>query len=253
MRYFIILISTILLSCNLNQENENRNAKTYPPRNSDIKISSTENLNSVSSNTEIIETIVDSLNVGEKGRCKIELIKHRVYDDYFIIVKFFIKIRRTIKDPETWMRTNTYCYETNAYGLLEPNISDFNNDHFNDITIISGEAARGANEIRRLFIYDNQNNELISIVNSEDYPNMLYNKELDCIDAFLVYGGCSTVFLHIEGDSLKEFASVELQDGLRVTTYDKKGKEKIIKEDKSNKSFLIRYKNFNPLKEYDNE
>ena len=135
---------------------------------------------------------------------------------------------------------------------FEPNISDFNNDNFNDITIISGTAARGANEIRRLFIYDNQKQELISIVNSPDYPNMLYNKELDCIDAFLVYGGCSTVFLNIDGDSLKRFASVELFDGLTVSTYDRKGKEKIIMTDKTNKAGYIRYKNFRPLKEYDN-
>ena len=68
---------------------------------------------------------------------------------------------------------------------FEPNISDFNNDNFKDITFISGSAARGANEVRRLFIYDNQNRELISIVNSQNYPNMQYNKELNCIDAFI--------------------------------------------------------------------
>ena len=123
--------------------------------------------------------------------------------------------------------------------------------HHHDITFISGTAARGANEVRRLFIYDDQNKELISIVNSEDYPNMLYNKELDCIDAFLVYGGCSTVFLNIEGDSLKQFASVELNDGLTVSTYDQNGKQKIIKRDKTNKAGFVRYKNFRPLKESD--
>ena len=133
---------------------------------------------------------------------------------------------------------------------FDPNISDFNNDNFNDITFISGTAARGANEVRRLFIYENQEQKLISMVNSQDYPNMLYNKELDCIDAFLVYGGCSTVFLNIQGDSLKEFASVELNDGLTVSTYDKNGKENIILTDKTNKAGCIRYKNFRPLKRY---
>jgi len=80
---------------------------------------------------------------------------------------------------------------------------------------------------------------------------MLYIKKLDCIDAFLVYGGCSTIFLNIEGDSLKMFASVEFSDGLTVKTYDKNGNEKIIKEDKTNKAGYIRYQNFNPLIEYD--
>ena len=148
------------------------------------------------------------------------------------------------------MVQNNYSYETTIMGF-EPNISDFTNDGFNDITFISGTAARGANEIRRLFVYDGQKKELIPIINSEDYPNMLYNKELDCIDAFLVYGGCSTVFLNISGDRLKEFARVDLSDGLTVTVIDKKGKEKIILKDKTNEAGYIRYKRFKPLKAYD--
>jgi len=36
------------------------------------------------------------------------------------------------------------------------------------------------------------------MVNAEEYPNMLYNKELDCIDAFLIHGGTSTVFFKNE-------------------------------------------------------
>jgi hypothetical protein len=41
-------------------------------------------------------------------------------------------------------------------------------------------------------------------------------------------------------------------DGLTVTTYDKNGAGKIIKEDKTNKAGYIRYQNFNPLIDYDN-
>lgn len=253
MRQISFIILTILFSCNSNQEVKKQ---TYKPDTTEIaksKISSIDTQNTDTGKTAIIETFVDSLNIGEKGKCKVELIKHRVYDDNFVIVKFYIKGRYTTKDPETWMNTNTYCYETNAMMGFEPKISDFNNDNFNDITFISGTAARGANEVRRLFIYDNQEQKLISIVNSQDYPNMLYNKELDCIDAFLVYGGCSTVFLNIKGDSLKEFASIDLSEGLTVSTYDKNGKEKIIKRDKKYEPGYTRFKNFNPLKEYDDQ
>lgn len=250
MRQFPFLILIVLFSCNSNQETKRQIDKVETKEIAKSEISSVDNQNGDSVDTEIIGIFVDSLNVGEKGKCKVELIKHRVFNDNFVIIKFYIKGRYTIKDSETWMSTNTYCYETNAMIGFEPNILDFNNDNFNDLTFISGSAARGANEVRRLFIYDNQEQKLISIVNSQDYPNMLFNKELDCIDAFLVYGGCSTVFLNIEGDSLKKFASVELSDGLTVRTYDKKGKAKIIKKDKTNEAGYIRYKNFNPLKEY---
>ncbi|MFT3749022.1 MAG: hypothetical protein QM768_11920 [Agriterribacter sp.] len=195
-------------------------------------------------NAEIIEFFTDSLNIGKKGRNKVELIKHRVFDDIYVIVKFYSK------GPNIWYIQNVYLYECNSPNL-DPIISDFNNDKFNDITFISATGARGANEIRRLFIYHENENELISMVNSENYPNMQYNKELDCIDAFLVYGGCSTVFLRIKNDSLKEFASVELLDRLTVKIFDERGKGKVIYVDTTNKAGYIRYKNFKPLKEYD--
>ena len=256
MRQIPYILLPIFLSCQPNQEpkqpidksdtTETANSKIIPGNNPFIT-----NQNLDTAKTAIIETFIDSLNIGVKEKCKVELIKHRVYDDIFAVIKFYVKDRNTTKDTEHWMNTNTYSYEATAMMGFEPVISDFNNDNFNDITFISGTAARGANEVRRLFIYDNQNKNLVSIVNSEDYPNMLYNKGLDCIDAFLVYGGCSTIFLNIEGDSLKMFASVELSDGLIVRTYDKYGNEKIIKEDNTNKAGYIRYQNFNPLIEYD--
>ena len=252
MKFFTLLFLTILVSCNSKHEAEKAIGKTDTSKITTNNTIPSEQQNVDTSKTEIIDTFVDSLNIGEKGKCKVELIKHRVYGDIYVIVKFYIKGRNTIKDPESWMVQNNFSYETTALMGFEANISDFNNDGFSDITFISGTAARGANEVRRLFIFDQQKQELISMVNSQDYPNMLYNKELDCIDAFLVYGGCSTVFLNIEGDSLKEFASVELNDGLTVSTYDKSGKEKIIMTDKTNKAGYVRYKNFKPLKVYDN-
>ena len=244
---------TILLSCNTKQETEKATNKTDSIEITKTETTQVDQRNVNTSTTEIIETYVDSLSIGKKGKCKIELIKHRVYDDIYVIIKFFIKGRNTTKDPETWMRQNSYCYETNAIMGFEPRISDFNNDGFNDVTFISGTAARGANEVRRLFIYDDQKEELKSIVNSQAYPNMLYNKELECIDAFLVYGGSSTVYLRIKGDSLKEFASVEAFEGLTVREFDKNGKEKIILRDTSNRETYIRFRTYKPLKVYETE
>ena len=256
MRQIPFILLSIFLSCKSNQEPKQPIAKTDTTEieNSKIALGNNPfitNQNLDTAKTTIIESFVDSLNIGVKGKCKVELIKHSVNDDIFVIIKFYIKGKNTANDTEHWMNTNTYSYETTAMMGFEPVISDFNNDNFNDITFISGTAARGANEVRRFFIYDNQNKNLVSLVNSKDYPNMLYNKDLDCIDAFLVYGGCSTIFLNLEGDSLKMFASVELSDGLTVKTYDKNGNEKIIKEYKTNKAGYIRYQNFNPLIEYD--
>ena len=93
----------------------------------------------------------------------------------------------------------------------------------------------------------NHKKQLVSIVNSEDFPNMRYNKELDCIDAFIVYSMTETVFARIEGDSLKTFAMI--YNGLdfhTVVTIDKNGNEKELAK-KPSQGTDIRFKNYNPL------
>jgi hypothetical protein len=195
--------------------------------------------------TQLEEFFVDSLNIGRKQLNKIEISKYRAVDSNYVVTKFYSK------QKNKWVLKSEFQFWKDGIIGLDTKLSDFNNDGFKDLTYISAVAARGANEVRRLFIYDKHRDQLICMKNSESYPNMIYNRELNCIDAFLVYGGCSTVFLNISGDSLKEFASVELYEGLTVRVYDNKGKEKIIYRDTTNKAGYIRYKNFRPLKEYD--
>ena len=134
---------------------------------------------------------------------------------------------------------------------FEPNIADFNNDKFNDITFISATAVRGSNEVRRLFIYNNQKQELVSIVNSHDYPNMLYNNKLNCIDAFMIHGSATTVFAKLSGDSLKTFATVQNSEEYHtINLIDKNGNERTLYKVKS-KGVFIRHKSFKPLIEYE--
>lgn len=243
MKLNTLIILIFICACTARStENEIKNISVADTTASKTTIADTTN-----NNTEIIETFADSLNIGEKGKNKIELIKHRVFDNNYVIVKFYTKA----PEPNRWYIQNTYLFECNALMDLDPNIADYNNDNFNDITFISTQAARSANEVRRLFVYDNYKRELISIVNSEDYPNMLYNKELNCVDAFLIHGGSSTVFARIKGDSLKEFASVHNDSHRTVYEIDKFGEERLLRKDKINpEDVYIRYINYKPLKEY---
>lgn len=242
MKYVVVLI--LLVSCNSKKYSSNKDNIDKKSYQEYLTISKTNNKDNT--NTEIIETFTDSLNIGEKGICKIELIKHRVFSDNYVIVKFYTRINKT------WYLKNTYSYECNSLMNFEPIISDYNNDKLKDITFISSTAARGANEVRRLFIYNPKENNLTSILNSEDYPNMLYNEELNCIDAWLVHGGSSTVFARIVGDSLISFASVHNDNNRTVYENDKNGKEKLLSRkpllDKN--GIYVRFKNYKPLKMY---
>ena len=87
--------------------------------------------------------------------------------------------------------------------------------------------------------------------NSDHYPNLQYNELLNCVDAWLVYGGSSTVFLKIEKDSLREFAGVSLEENQReIYIIDKKGKRKTLKKEfVKDLEVYTRYQNYNPLSE----
>lgn len=242
MKLYILIALTFLTSCT--SKHNGKAVKTDKKNQTTNKIDK----NALTQPTEILEIFIDSLSIGEKGSCKIEIIKHRVLDENYFIVKFYTR------NPKQWYLQNTYLYPCFAQMDLEPNISDFNNDGLNDITFNSGIAARGANEVRRLFVYDKQTKELISIVNAEQFPNLQYNAELNCIDAWLFHGGTTTVFARIEKDSLKEFASVDLDNYITVYEVNKFGQNKLIRRDTitsfRNRDAFVRYKNYKPLKEY---
>jgi hypothetical protein len=187
------------------------------------------------------EFFSDSLTIGQKSNSKVELSYYHSEDSNYVVIQFYSL------SSQGWALKNNFQFDKDGPSGCDPHISDFNNDGFNDFTYISMNAARGANEVRQLFIYDHKGNQLICMKNSNEFPNMLYNKHLNCIDAFLVYGGCSTVFLRIQGDSLAPFASVDLFGGLTISEYDKNGNETIIGQDSTNKAGYIRYKNYRPL------
>lgn len=231
MKLTLFLLLIFMISCK-QQDNDNTNPDNSKP------------------NTEIIETFTDSLNIGEKGNCKIELIKHRVFEGIYVIVNFYTK-QLNDRKVEYWGFEGEYLYNCYSKSDLEPEISDFNNDKLNDITFNSGWEMRGGNITKRLFIYDGKEKKLISIENSEEYPNISYNNELDCIDSFILSGGNSTVFLRLKGDRLEEFASIENDVYRDVYEIDKFGKRQLIRRDTitNEEDYYTRYTNYKPLKE----
>lgn len=190
---------------------------------------------------QIEEFFSDSLTIGRKGNNKIEISKIKKEDICEVIISFYSR------QGKEWLLKNRFQFAKDAITGIDPEITDFNNDGYNDITYVSNVAGRGANEVRRLFIYHPVKDVLIPIQNSEEYPNMAYNKELNCIDAFLVHGGSSTVFLILEGNQLKEIASVHNDSHRTVYKTDKDGNSILISRDTLNpEDIYMRYKNFDP-------
>ncbi len=239
MKYAVLIIAVLLLSCaNDTRQKPGDLAANYGMYETIPKVESTEVIPPV-----LQEFFADSLHIGRKGSHKIELSKYSSQDSDYVQIRFFTG------KTKAWKLQDEFTILKDGVLACDPQLSDYNNDGLKDLTFVSAVAARGANEIRTLLLYDRKTDHLILVKNSSSYPNLRYNKQLNCLDAFLVYGGCSTVFLKIAGDSLRPFAQVDLMDGLTVTEYDPKGKAKIILEDKSNKAGFIRYKNYKPLEE----
>lgn len=195
---------------------------------------------------ELLERFTDSLHVGKPSRNKIELLHFRNPDSNYVLIRFYTKTKNNL-----WHLKQKFHFLKDDDSGCFTELSDFNNDGFKDLTYKSALAARGANDIRNLFIYDPGKDQLVYMKNSENYPNMLYNKKLNCIDAFLVHGGSTTVFLKIKRDSLKEFASVNLDDKINVQVIDKNGNKKyLIRNRKNTFEVYTRFKNFSPLIPY---
>ena len=189
------------------------------------------------------EEFIDSTNIGKSGMFKIVVRQLRDTDMVVAEIELFRN------EGNNWHLKQKISKEKNGITDLSVSIADFNNDGYNDITYKSEVAARGTNELRNLFIFDKEHDSLVFIKNSNIYPNLDYNTELDCIDAWLVYGGSSTVFLKIEQDTLREFAGVSLLDTRTIYTIDIKGQKTILSNELITDSVVyMRYSNFNPLK-----
>lgn len=195
--------------------------------------------------TILEEAFTDSTQVGTKGKFKLTVNQFRTDDSTYVEINLFEK--RNNK----WITQQNLEYLKDGVTNCETELNDFNNDGFNDLTFKSSVAARGANEIRKLLIFNPSKKKFILMKNSDNYPNLQYNELLNCVDAWLVYGGSSTVFLKIEKDSLREFAGVSLDnDNREIYIIDKKGRRKTVKKEiVKDLEVYTRYKNYNPLTE----
>lgn len=204
-----------------------------------------DNNEEVSDSLDLREFFVDSLTVGKKGNNKLEARLFAIKDSIYIVIEFFAL------ENGTWELKNHFKFEKDGISGIDPKLSDFNNDSFLDFNYKATIAARGANNVRRLFIYSVEGDSLILIKNSLEYPNMVYNSKLDCVDAWLIHGCSSQAFLKLEKDSLIEFAWIQLSDRVSVYEIDKNRNEILIFRDTTNQyGCYKRFENFKPLVEY---
>jgi len=241
--YLFVLLLLLIIGCGQKNRKQPTHWSRYEMRHPIIEDTVTDSGLSIEEYTDTIETYIDSLKFGVKRKTKLELLRICTNGD------FIAKIKLYQANGSRWTLRDTLDVPATGLRELSPFFSDFNSDGYSDLLFISNEAARGANTMQTLVLYDHRNQRLIRIRNSENYPNLEYNKKLKCIDALIFTGGMTTSFLRIEKDSLIEFANVDLFNKyITVTTIDQSGKRKIIEQVKNRFTGFERFSNYNPLK-----
>ncbi|OXA75024.1 hypothetical protein [Flavobacterium frigidimaris] len=191
---------------------------------------------------DTLEFFADSINFGERQKNKIKVYKIGTEEN--TIAKVYLYEKR----KNQWKLKDSLILEAVRINDLETEVKDFNNDNFKDIIFTTGMAARGGNIVQTLILYSPKTKSLNWIKNSESYPNLMYNKKLDCIDACILTGGQTTYFLKIEKDTLREFANVDQRDGRIIAEIrDPNGKWIEIENIKDEPESLDRFINFNPI------
>jgi len=203
----------------------------------------------------LVDKFIDSTNSGEKGKTKIvaEQFSRDGDSEAFIILNFYHKEKvrdyKSQKYQEKWNFDDRFYFDTNSVLGIDANLQDFNNDGFKDFTYHSGEAARGGNEVRKLFIYNPLSKGFNYIKNSERYPNLFYNSKLNCIGSVILTGSTTSYFLKIKKDTLYDFANVDVSDSILVKERNENGEYQIIQKRKLNKNEdeLSTFSNYKPL------
>lgn len=191
------------------------------------------------------EYFEDSRRIGRRKQNRVEIDAEKRDGKIVVKLKFYKKANGN------WNLKNEFYFEKLGELSLEPNIGDFNGDGFKDITFVANIAARGANQVRELLIFDPQKDELIHIKNSQEYPNLKFNPLLKCVDSLIFTGSTETAFLRIKADKLVQFASVsDVGMEIIVAVIDQNGEEKVIRREKRKDDGFYRYINYNPVMKY---
>ena len=170
---------------------------------------------------------MDSTTIDKKGNFKLEIA------EYADSLNEIVNISLFEKQQGNWVSIQQIndTLDEEMHGRLDPDLIDINGQGWIDLNFKYLLPFRGANEVRKHYLFDRHAKQFTPIINSIDYSNLSYNEELDCFQSCAVFGGFATIFFQLDSDSLREFASIVMSDGQRVVTVtDKEGYQSIISE-----------------------
>jgi hypothetical protein len=205
-------------------------------------------LNCLCQSTETLESYSDTIRLknGENYLVELSRFESQKHDGHIVRVTF----TKDIGNGGTLI--DSYDIDKDPVIGCDPKKYDYNGDGFLDYSFVSNMAARGANEVRTIFIFDPIKNRFIHIKNSEQYPNLIYNPKLNCLDGWAFHGGTTQSFLRLEADSLVLMNTIDIHGTERVLGKYENGEQISREVDTIQDVGFPRYINFDPFEEYKN-
>lgn len=202
---------------------------------------------------KLICVFQDSLQVGNKGNNLVDLKNYHLSDSAYVVIDFYRRVKNG-----SWELIQTFDTIKEPHTDCDAQVQDFNNDGFNDLSYVSDVAGRGSNEGRTIFIYDRRSDTFTRIINSPDYPNLSYNKEVDCLESMRFHRECTSVFLKLEGNKLREFITATVVTGddeetlyYEVSFVDRNGDKKLVERLKVAPEYMFNgYDNYELIRKY---
>ncbi|MCL1668138.1 hypothetical protein M2T82_08705 [Elizabethkingia ursingii] len=191
------------------------------------------------------ELFSDSKTVIKPGKYKINITQRNNKTESVVSFDLFRK------SGNKWSKIQNGSFKKPSdLPLFITTDEDLNNDGYNDLKISYAQAARGANEIEKLLIFNPKTQKLIEIINSQEYPNLHYNARRNCITSYMFYGGNATYFLHIKQNKLEGFGKVEFSND-SIYSYKIKNKKEVLLKKQAYKSNdgAVFFSNFDPVEE----
>lgn len=189
-----------------------------------------------------VEVFTDEKRIGRKGKNKVEVRCFARKEMHVTEIRFYSR-----QQTSDWILQQTFEFEKIYAPPCNSEIKDFNNDGFRDLTYWSDSSARGANELRTLFVYDKTTDKLTHITNSNEYPNLEYNRKLNSLTAWHFYGATATTFLRIKGDLLEHFATVSTGEELVAEIADRNGGfRETLRKQMHREDIFTRYSTYDP-------
>lgn len=195
---------------------------------------------------KVFESFVDSTTINQNLSFRVEFYRYGLKpdEDHWVKIIFFQK------KINYWEEVLRFESERNQTHINMPKLEDVNYDDFLDYSYVPFLAAKGANELRELFVFDSVSNNFIHIKNSSNYPNLKYNVEFDNYTGWAFHGGTTQYFLSLEVDTLIELATIYINGFEReLTINDRNGEVSFSKIDSIEEEGFPFYKNYDPIEE----